>query len=177
MAARPKTGSTVDSPGSDSMPLADAEQPARRCHAPSRLDAVQADAVHALTQVEVVAGAHGRDDQAEVAGQLAAQTLDPVEQVAPVADEVDEVEGQFELERVDPHLAGQGGGGVDLGGRIDQLLDGRRGQCRPAKAARCEVQQPADDQEGDVGQAGDEGQGQHDDGGDPNGVVLAPELG
>ena len=118
------------------------EQPSRRRHAPARLDAVQADAVGALGQVEVVAGAHGRDDQAEVAGHLAPQALDPVEQVAPVADEVDEVEGQLELERVDPHLAGQGGGGVDLGGRLDQLLDGDGGQSTVRKRLEAKKSSP-----------------------------------
>ena len=143
----------------------------------ARLDAVQADAVGALGQVEVVAGAHGRDDQSEVAGHLAPQPLDPVEQVAAVADEVDEVEGQFEFERVHPHLAGQGGGGVDLGGRLDQFLDGTGASAPPAEAARRQEEQPADDEEGDVGQSGDDGQGQHDDARHPHGVVLAPQLG
>ena len=68
-------------------------------------------------QVEVVAGADQRDDEAGLHGELAAQRLDPVEQVAAAGgvDEVDQVEGDLELERVDPHLLGDGLGGVRLG--------------------------------------------------------------
>ena len=49
------------------------------------LDAVEPDRVVRRRQVEVVAGAHQRDDQAELHGDLAAQRLDPVEQVAAAA--------------------------------------------------------------------------------------------
>ena len=54
-------------------------------------------------QVHVVARAHRRDDDAEVGGELAAQRLDPVEQVAATVDvdQVDEVGRELELERVD----------------------------------------------------------------------------
>ena len=93
LASRPKTGSLVTVPGSDAEVVADGEQHPGRRLAPGHLDAVQADRVGLRRQVEVVAGAHQRDDDAELERELAAQRPHPVEQVAAGGgvDQVDQV--------------------------------------------------------------------------------------
>ena len=62
--------------------VADREQHPGRRLARRHLDAVQADRVGARRQVEVVAGPHQRDDDAELQGELAPQRAHPVQQVA-----------------------------------------------------------------------------------------------
>ena len=72
-------------------------------------------------QLEVVARAHERDDDAELERELAAQRAHAVEQVAALrrVDEVDEVVRDLELERLDAHLADE------VLGRVGRELDRR----------------------------------------------------
>ena len=109
LAASPKTGSRVGRARAARRGRRRSRARARRGASPrADLDAVIRIAYVRRRQVEVVAGAHQRDDDAELQRELAAQGAHPVEQVAAGAgvDQVDQVGGELELERVDPHLAG-----------------------------------------------------------------------
>ena len=161
LASRPKTGSTVGVPGrAPSMSPIASTVPAGRLAA-CDLDAEELDRVVVHGQVDVVAGAHRGYDDADVAGHLAAQRLDAVEQVATGCrvDEVDHVGGQLEAERVDEDLGGQHLGGVrrgrELGGGRGGLL-GRVGHVRDP--GRGEQHDAAGDEERDLGQSGDQAQ-------------------
>ena len=74
------------------------------------LDAVHLDGVGLRRQRDLVAGADRRDDQAEVAGDPAAQRLHPVHQPAAAAgvEQVEQVGREFELERLDPQVRSSG---------------------------------------------------------------------
>ena len=160
-ASSPKTGSRVGSPGRlpRKSPMA-STVPGRRLAA-GHLDAEQPDRVGAQRQVEVVAGAHRRHHDADVGGDLATQRLDPVEQVAAGAgvDQVDEVRGELEAERVHLDLGGQhlrrvrggqrGGGRLGLDGLGHGLLHHPR---------RGEQQHAAGHDERDLRQARDQAQ-------------------
>ncbi len=114
-------------PGQRLEAVAEGEHAAGGRLAAGDLDAGDPDRVGGDGQVDAVAGAHRRHDDAEVEGDLAAQGADAVEQVAAGGgvDEVDQVGGEHDLERVDPHLRAQrlGGVGVDGAGRPPSPAD------------------------------------------------------
>ena len=106
-------------------------------------------------QVEGVAGAHGRQDEADLEGDLAAQRADPVEQVAAGAgvDEVDEVGGEDDLERVDGHLLRRASrSGRPRAGRAGRRRRGPAASARRARWAATSMT-TADDEERRLGQA------------------------
>src|SRR5690606_18587666 len=76
--------------------VADRHHGTGRSLAAGDLDAEEGDGVRTRRELQVVAGADRRDDDADVGGDLAAQCLDPVEQVAAHAgvDAVDAVCGE-----------------------------------------------------------------------------------
>ena len=126
VAGSPKTGSRVGMPGSAAGVVAEHEHVAGRRFAAPDVDAVHADRVRARRELEVVAGAHERDDDAELERELAAERAHAVEEVAALGrvDEVDEVVRDLELERLDAHLADEvlGRVGRELGRRDLDLL-------------------------------------------------------
>ena len=114
----------------------------RRFAAPD-LHAVHADRVRARGQLHVVARAHERDDDAELERELAAQRAHAVEEVAALArvDEVDEVERDLELERLDAHVGRDAFGRVGrqrrrFGFELDLRRPGRGSAPRRAAALR-----------------------------------------
>ena len=121
----------------------------------------------------------GGDHDAEVDGDLAAQRLDPVEQVAAGAgvDQVDEVGGQLEAERVD----------LDLGG--EQLRGVRPAAARRVGAPRRRLglvgvgdprggqqHHAAGEDERELGQARDQAQRERGEAGDPQRHLVAGDL-
>ena len=110
--------------------VTDREQVPRRCLAGGHADAADPDLVAAGRQRRAVAGAHGRQHDAEVERGLAAQRPHPVEQVAAAGrvDEVDDVGGEQQLERVDVERFGDRVGSGSPAG----VRGGRR---RPRRAA------------------------------------------
>ena len=144
--------------------VAEHEHVAGRGFAAPDVDAVHAHRVRARRELEVVAGAHERDDDAELERELAPQRAHAVEEVAALGrvDEVDEVVRDLELERLDAHLADEVLGRVgrqrdrrdlDLLGRGLRALGdlGVAGQ-----PGREQQERAADDEERDLGQAGDD---------------------
>ena len=113
-AGSPNTGSRVGVPGKPGLIVAEHEHVVLRRFAAPDLHAVHADRVRARGQLHVVARAHERDHDAELERELAPERAHAVEQVAALArvDEVDEVERDLELERLDAHV------GRDALGRV-----------------------------------------------------------
>ena len=90
--ARPNTGSTVGVPGQRVEHVAEREHPAGRRLTAAGLDAGDPDHVGRRRQVDAVARAHRRHDDAEVERDLAAQRAHTGEQVVRrAAHDVDEV--------------------------------------------------------------------------------------
>ena len=100
----------------------------------------------------------------EVHGHLAPEGLDPVQEVAAAAgvDQFDQVVGHFQFQGVDLHVAGQPLGGVGSTGGRDLgrgLVFGPVPQGVVARQARRgQPDRHPDQDEGELGQPGDEGQ-------------------
>ncbi len=106
--ASPNTGSTVGGAGQRLERVAEREHAAGRRDPAAHLDSGDADDVGGRRQVDAVAGADRRHDDAELHGDPAAERLDPGEQVvADARDEIDEVGGELDLQRVHAHLLEQ----------------------------------------------------------------------
>ena len=117
----PEDGFAGGDAGERARVVAEHEHVTGRRFAAADVDTVDAHRVRARRELEVVARAHERDDDAELERELAPQRAHAVEQVAALGrvDEVDEVVRDLELERLDAHLADE------VLGRVGRELDGR----------------------------------------------------
>ena len=119
----------------------------------------------------------GHDD-AELHGDVAPERLDAVEQIAAALGlhEVDELEPELERERFDAEVGGQRLGGV--GGGCGRCRLGRlgRGGDVLGQAGPEHAHGRADDEERQLGQAGDDGQAQHHDAGRLHDAPVARQL-
>ena len=150
------------------------------------LDPVQPNAVGAQRQVLVVSRAHRRQHDAELHGELAAQGLDATEQVSTHTriDEVDDVVGQAEFEGVDADLLDEALGGLgSVGAAGDRCCTGSAGERRSRVGgldglhATCdEKQAAADEEERNLGQAGDARECRDAAAGQQKGALLRREL-
>ncbi|CAB4721246.1 unannotated protein [freshwater metagenome] len=164
--------------------VADREHGAGRRLAAGDLDVEEFDDVGARGQVHVVAGAHQRHDHPDLAGDLATQRLDPLQQVATRArvDEIDDVGAQLETERIDLDLLGEhlrqvvGRSGSGEGERL-VAAGGRsaRGD-RLLGAAREQQHHAAAEQEGDLRQTGDQAQRHRGEARDPQRQPVGGDL-
>ena len=144
--------------------------------------AVNANEVRAELELHVVPGPNRRDHDAQFLDELSSQGLHAVEQVAVGGriDEVDEVDGELEAERLDAEGTPQLGRRVRVvvllvhRRELEHLLFQRLG--RLPEPATEQVGTAADHEERDLGNARGNGEGHHRQTAGSDGAVLTGEL-